>query len=97
MGADGNGTLRRNPDPCRSGEQEALVSWSKTIGAWVMGLATEPDLADRILPWQPTEWTPVPGARVYGMHWMLNVVTGPVGFPAAVLVKSVEGNGLLAR
>ena len=28
---------------------------------------------------------------VYGMHWMLNVVTGPAGFPAAVLVRSVEG------
>ena len=28
---------------------------------------------------------------VYGMHWMLNVVTGPVGFPAAVLIRSVEG------
>ncbi|GHC12313.1 putative 3-methyladenine DNA glycosylase [Cerasicoccus arenae] len=23
----------------------------------------------------------------YGVHWMLNVVTGPVGFPAAVLIR----------
>jgi DNA-3-methyladenine glycosylase len=28
---------------------------------------------------------------VYGLHWMLNVVTSPVGFPAAVLIRSVEG------
>jgi DNA-3-methyladenine glycosylase len=28
---------------------------------------------------------------VYGMHWMLNVVTGPIGYPAAVLVRGVEG------
>ncbi len=25
----------------------------------------------------------------YGMHWMLNVVTGPVGTPAAVLIRGV--------
>ena len=27
---------------------------------------------------------------VYGMHWMLNVVTGPIGYPAAVLLRGVE-------
>jgi DNA-3-methyladenine glycosylase len=25
------------------------------------------------------------------MHWMLNVVTGPVDYPAAVLIRGVEG------
>jgi DNA-3-methyladenine glycosylase len=35
---------------------------------------------------------------VYGLHWMLNVVTGPCGFPAAVLLRSagqMEGPGRL--
>ncbi len=27
----------------------------------------------------------------YGMHFMLNVVTGPKGYPAAVLIRGVEG------
>ena len=37
---------------------------------------------------------------VYGMHWMLNVVTGPVNHPAAVLIRSVDtitGPGRLTR
>lgn len=37
---------------------------------------------------------------VYGMHNMLNVVTGPGGYPAAVLIRSagsVRGPGRLAR
>ena len=36
----------------------------------------------------------------YGMHWMLNIVTGPVGVPAAVLLRGVgshEGPGRLTR
>lgn len=28
----------------------------------------------------------------YGLHWMLNVVTGPVGYPAAVLIRGVVGH-----
>ena len=35
----------------------------------------------------------------YGMHWLLNVVTGDVGFPAAVLLRAIvplEGISLIA-
>ncbi|MES2216404.1 MAG: DNA-3-methyladenine glycosylase [Patescibacteria group bacterium] len=28
---------------------------------------------------------------VYGIHWMLNIVTGPKNFPAAVLIRGIEG------
>jgi DNA-3-methyladenine glycosylase len=28
---------------------------------------------------------------VYGMHWMLNIVTSDVGYPAAVLIRGVRG------
>lgn len=30
---------------------------------------------------------------VYGMHWMLNIVTGPINYPAAVLFRGVLENG----
>jgi hypothetical protein len=40
----------------------AIASWSTEIGAWVFGIATEPNLPDRILPWHPTSWAPVRGA-----------------------------------
>jgi DNA-3-methyladenine glycosylase len=29
--------------------------------------------------------------RIYGLHWMLNIVTGCVGEGAAVLIRGVEG------
>ncbi len=28
---------------------------------------------------------------VYGMHWMFNIVTGPKDYPAAVLIRGLEG------
>jgi len=36
----------------------------------------------------------------YGVHWMLNVVTGPEGYPAAVLIRGTEhfsGPGRLTK
>jgi DNA-3-methyladenine glycosylase len=37
---------------------------------------------------------------VYGLHWMLNIITGPVGYPAAVLIRSageLTGPGKLTK
>jgi len=28
----------------------------------------------------------------YGMHWMLNIVTGPIGHPAAVLIRATRSS-----
>lgn len=36
----------------------------------------------------------------YGVHWLLNIVTGPPGFPAAVLIRGageIHGPGRLTR
>lgn len=36
----------------------------------------------------------------YGMHWLLNVVTGEVGYPAAVLLRAIvpeEGLSIIAK
>lgn len=27
----------------------------------------------------------------YGIHWLLNIITGPAGYPAGVLIRGVEG------
>lgn len=29
---------------------------------------------------------------IYGMYWMLNIVTGQAGFPQAVLIRAVKGH-----
>ncbi|MFA5306138.1 MAG: DNA-3-methyladenine glycosylase [Candidatus Babeliales bacterium] len=37
---------------------------------------------------------------VYGMHWMLNIVTGPEGYPAAILIRGAgefDGPGKLTK
>jgi len=30
----------------------------------------------------------------YGMHWMLNIVTGPKDYPAAILIRAAEDDGI---
>lgn len=38
--------------------------------------------------------------RNYGIHWLLNAVTGPAGFPAGVLLRAlepIEGIGVMRR
>jgi hypothetical protein len=42
--------LDGTPIQVRRGELHATVSWSRSIHAWVIGLATEPNECDRILP-----------------------------------------------
>ena len=54
--------LDGTPIRVRGEGTEAYVSWAPALGAWVIGLADEPDPVDRILPWRPTAWAPVPGA-----------------------------------
>jgi DNA-3-methyladenine glycosylase len=27
----------------------------------------------------------------YGIHWLLNIVTGPLNYPSAVLIRGLEG------
>jgi len=37
---------------------------------------------------------------IYGMYWMLNIVTGPLDYPAAILIRSIEnypGPGKLTK
>jgi DNA-3-methyladenine glycosylase len=37
---------------------------------------------------------------IYGMYWMLNIVTGPPGIPQAILIRGLEqwaGPGILTR
>ena len=54
--------LDGTPIQVRNGELRATVSWTPSIRAWVIGLATEPDSHARRLPWHPISWAPVPGA-----------------------------------
>jgi DNA-3-methyladenine glycosylase len=28
---------------------------------------------------------------IYGMYWMLNIITGPKGYPAGVLIRGIDG------
>ena len=54
--------LDGTPVRLRKGDEEATASWSTEIGAWIFGIASEPNAMDRILPWHPTSWAPVRGA-----------------------------------
>jgi hypothetical protein len=54
--------LDGTPIRVKKGELQAIVSWSAEMHNWVLGLSTEPGLLERILPWHPTSWAPVPNA-----------------------------------
>ena len=54
--------LDGTPIVVKNEQSQATVSWSSEMHSWVVGLATEPDLPNRILPWRPLFWIPVAGA-----------------------------------
>jgi DNA-3-methyladenine glycosylase len=43
---------------------------------------------NKVMFGEPGRWYPY---FTYGMHWLINIVTGPVDYPAAVLIRGVEG------
>ena len=65
--------LDGTPVRVRKDDIQATVSWSDDVHTWVIGLATEPNLPDRILPWHPTSWAPGSGSVENAL-----LMTGPL-------------------
>jgi len=56
----------------------------------MISLATHPEVT-RNAPTQCSAHWERFTCLVFGLHWLVNVATGPIGHPAAVLIRGLEG------
>jgi len=80
---------------CHRGKNGAVTRWRITEVEAYCGLRDRASHAskgetprNRVMYGPPGFWYVY---LCYGVHWMLNLVTGPEGYPAAILLRGVEG------